>query len=79
MRADARRGWRDDTRVLLNGVVLVACLALAALDGYQAVTGRRLSKRPSRRTDEEMRRQSAIAAVLLTLLAVVLLATMLAR
>jgi len=64
--------------VLLNGVVLIACQLIAAVDGYQAVTGRRVSKRPSRRTDQEMRRQSAIAAVVLTGLAVILLVSMLA-
>jgi hypothetical protein len=32
---------------------------------YQAVTGRRLSKAPSRRTDDQMRRQSAVAAAAL--------------
>ena len=37
-------------------VILVGCVAVATADGYQAVTGRRLSKKPSRRTDQEMRR-----------------------
>ena len=51
--------------------VIVLCFGLAAADAYQAVTGRRLSKRPSRRTDQQMRRQSAIAAALLILLGVI--------
>jgi hypothetical protein len=40
-------------------------VVVAVLDAYQAVTGRRLSKRASRRTDRQMRVQSAIAAVVL--------------
>jgi hypothetical protein len=40
-------------------------LVVALLDLYPAVTGRRVSKKPSRRTDAEMRRQSAIAGVVL--------------
>jgi hypothetical protein len=54
-------------------------LSIAALDAYQAITGRRLSKRPSRRSDEQMRKQSAIAAVMLTVLALILAASMLNR
>jgi hypothetical protein len=46
-------------------------LALAALDAYQAITGTRVSKQPSWRSDEQMRRQSAIAAGVLGILGVV--------
>ncbi len=49
-------------------LVLVAAVALIALNAYQAVTGRRVSKRPSQRSDQQMRRQSAIAVVVLGLL-----------
>jgi hypothetical protein len=62
--------------VLLDALFVVVMLVIASLDAYQAITGRRLSKRPSRRTDEQMRRQSAIAAVVLTFLALVLAASM---
>jgi dolichol kinase len=62
--------------MVLDGLFVVAMLVVAALDGYQAITGRRLSKRPSRRSDEQMRKQSAIAAVVLTVLAVVLTGSM---
>ena len=65
--------------MFLDLLFVVVMLAIAALDGYQAITGRRLSKRPSRRSDEQMRKQSAIAAVVLTLLALVLSASMLRR
>lgn len=58
---------------LLLALVLVLAVVLAIADGYQAVTGKRLSKRPSRRTDEEMRRQSAIAATVLGALSLLLL------
>jgi uncharacterized membrane protein YidH (DUF202 family) len=44
-------------------ILLAVGIVIVALDGYQAVTGRRVSRRPSRRTDREMRVQSAIAAV----------------
>ena len=50
---------------VLYGLIGACALALGALDGYQAVTGNRVSRRPSRRTDEQMRRQSAIAAAVL--------------
>ena len=49
----------------LNVLVLLAALALGLMNAYQAVTGRRLSKRPSVRSDRQMRRQSAIGAVVL--------------
>lgn len=45
--------------------VLFGVFLLAILNGYQALTGKRISQRPSRRSDEEMRMQSAIAAVVL--------------
>jgi hypothetical protein len=54
-------------------LLLLATAALAMADGYQAVTGKRLSKRPSRRTDDQMRRQSAIAAIVLGLMLVPLI------
>jgi len=54
-------------------VVAGLCLFLGAVDGYQAVTGRRVTKRRSRRTDAQMRRQSAIAAIVLLAGAVVAL------
>jgi hypothetical protein len=60
-------------------IALVGCIALAGADAYQAVTGRRLSKRPSRRTDEVMRRQSAIAAAVLAGLGLVLVGLLIVR
>ncbi len=45
--------------------VLAPVFLLACLNAYQALTGNRISKQPSRRSDEEMRVQSAIAAVAL--------------
>lgn len=50
--------------------VIAASLLYASLNAYQAVTGKRISKLPSRRTDEEMRNQSAIAAVVLGVVSV---------
>jgi hypothetical protein len=47
------------------GFASTACILMAVLNAYQAVTGRRLNKAPSRRDDATMRRQSAVAAVLL--------------
>jgi hypothetical protein len=58
--------------LLLSGVVLA--VVVASLDLFQAVTGRRVSTKPSKRTDSEMRRQSAIAAAVLFACAVALLA-----
>jgi hypothetical protein len=51
--------------VVLLFAVSLPTAVLASLNGYQAVTGRRLSKSPSRRDDATMRRQSIIAAILL--------------
>jgi hypothetical protein len=62
----------------LNLVVLAGALALGLMNAYQAVTGRRLSKRPSVRSDRQMRRQSAIAAVVLIGLALASLVLVLA-
>jgi hypothetical protein len=62
-----------------DAVLVVFMLAIASLDAYQAITGRRLSKRPSRRSDQELRKQSAITAIVLTLLALVLSVSMLLR
>ncbi|WP_412735981.1 hypothetical protein [Krasilnikovia sp. MM14-A1259] len=50
---------------LVLRIASALCLVLAGLNGYQAITGRRLSKAPSRRDDRTMRRQSAVAAVVL--------------
>lgn len=47
---------------LLLRIVSAPCLVLAGLNAFQAITGRRLSKAPSRRDDHTMRRQSAVAA-----------------
>jgi hypothetical protein len=49
-------------------VLATPTIVLGAMNLYQALTGRRLSKRPSVRSDAEVRRQSAIAAALLLLL-----------
>ena len=54
--------------VVVRVVGLLVAAALAAVNGYQAITGRRLSKRPSSRPIEQMRRQSTIAAVAITAL-----------
>jgi hypothetical protein len=51
-------------------VAIALGLMVAALDGYQAITGRRVSKRPSRRTDHQMRVQSAVAAIVLSAICV---------
>ena len=58
-------------RGVLTALAVVVCFALASADAYQAITGRRLSKKPSSRSDELMRRQSAIAAVALYACAVI--------
>ena len=60
-------------------VLIAACLALAVLNAYQAITGRRVSKRPSQRTDEQMRRQSAIAAMVLGILGLLALGGAIAK
>ena len=57
----------------VNLIVALAALVLGGMNAYQAVTGRRLSRRPSTRSDQQMRRQSAIAAVVLIGLATVVL------
>jgi hypothetical protein len=64
-------------KVILT-VVSAVGLVVAALDGFQAVTGRRLSKRPSRRTDRQMRVQSAVAAIVLSAMCVGLIALIIA-
>ena len=62
--------------LLLCALVAVAGTVLGSLNAYQAITGRRVSKKPSQRTDAQMRQQSAVAAVALlgmsTLILVVL-------
>jgi hypothetical protein len=63
----------------MNYLAAVFCLAIGGLDGYQAITGRRLSKRPSRRTDHQMRVQSTIAAVALVFVGGLALATAIAK
>jgi hypothetical protein len=52
------------------GVVALAGGVVAGLNAYQAITGRRLSKAPSKRDGKTMRRQSAIAATCLGTLTV---------
>jgi hypothetical protein len=49
----------------LLAILGLPALVIGTLDAYQALTGNRVSKRPSRRSDAEMRRQSAIAAAVL--------------
>ncbi|WP_412738638.1 hypothetical protein [Krasilnikovia sp. MM14-A1259] len=56
--------------VILAGIAVLMSGSVAGLNAYQAITGRRLSKAPSKRDDATMRRQSAIAALLLGTLAV---------
>lgn len=46
-------------------LVALAGAVLGSLNAYQAITGRRISKKPSVRTDAQMRRQSAVAAIVL--------------
>jgi hypothetical protein len=58
----------------LAGTVALGALVLGGMNLFQAVTGRRLSKRPSRRSDAVMRRQSAIAGTALVTMAVLLVA-----
>lgn len=74
MRKQHGDGWGPLDRLTILGpvckdglVIAVAalCFLVGGLDACQALTGRRVSKRPSRRSDEKMRRQSAIAAVVL--------------
>jgi len=50
-------------------LLALAVYVVAAVDAYQAITGRRVSKRPSQRSDQQMRRQSAIAAGVLAVVA----------
>jgi hypothetical protein len=51
---------------LLVGITaLVLGLLVGGINLYQAVTGKRVSKKPSRRSDAVMRRQSAIAAAVM--------------
>jgi hypothetical protein len=73
IRPPATRSPSDNVTVILKVVVAVG-LVVAAVDGYQAITGRRVSKRPSRRTDRQMRVQSAIAAIVLSAMCVGLIA-----
>ena len=54
--------------------VALACLALGAMNVYQAVTGKRVSKKPSSRSDAVMRRQSAVAGTVLVTLCLLLTA-----
>ena len=56
-------------------ILLVLGMVIFVLNGYQAVTGRRVSRRPSRRTDREMRVQSAIAAVVFGVICLLLLSS----
>lgn len=63
--------------ILLLVLILLAMATaiLGSLNAYQAITGRRVSRKPSVRTDEQVRRQSAGASVVL-LGSTVLLAVM---
>jgi threonine/homoserine/homoserine lactone efflux protein len=55
-------------------ILLIVAIVICVLNGYQAVTGRRVSRRPNRRSDHQVRVQSAIAAVLFGVISVLLLA-----
>jgi len=48
--------------IALLSAVALGGLVLGGMNLYQAVTGKRVSKKPSTRSDAVMRRQSAIAA-----------------
>ena len=48
-------------------------LVLGGMNLYQAITGNRLSKKPSTRSDAVMRRQSAIAGTILVMMSSALL------
>jgi len=54
-------------------LLLAACVVFSALHGYRAIAGNRLSKKPSRRSDEEVRLQSALAAVFSAILGLLVL------
>ncbi len=54
-------------------LIVVPALVVGGADAYQAVTGHRLSKRPSVRSNRRMRVESAIAAVVLIALSVTVL------
>jgi hypothetical protein len=58
----------------MKGIVLIVAIAICVLNGYQAVTGRRVSRRPSQRSDHQMRVQSAIAAFLFGVISVSVIA-----
>lgn len=62
--------------IALGCSLAVASLTLGGMNIYQAVTGKRLSKRPSTRSDAVMRRQSAIAGTALLVSCALLAATM---
>jgi hypothetical protein len=62
-----------DTPIVPLFMVAVPALILGGMNLYQAVTGKRLSKKPSVRTDAVMRRQSAIAATVLLVLCALLI------
>ena len=54
-------------------LIVVPAVVVGAADAYQAITGNRLSKRPSVRTERRMRVESAIAAVVLIALSITVL------
>jgi hypothetical protein len=54
-------------------ILVVIAIVICVLNGYQAVTGQRVSRRPSRRSDQQMRVQSAIVAVLFGVISVLLI------
>ena len=74
------RNVRRVTAVLETLWIVIALLGLllGSANAYQAVTGRRLSKTPSVRSDYEMRRQSTIAASILLPLTLLLVALVIA-
>jgi hypothetical protein len=69
---------RLSSLTILAGIAALAGGVVAGLNAYQAITGRRLSKAPSKRDDRTMRRQSAIAATCLGTLAVLEIAFIIA-
>lgn len=60
--------------IVLVSSVALACLVLGGMNLYQAITGRRLSTRPSTRSDAVVRRQSTVAGTVLVALGILLVA-----
>ena len=59
-------------------IVMSGAFVIASANAYQAITGNRLSRKPSRRSESKMRRQSTIAAVTLGLAGIGLLVLLVA-